>query len=246
MGAWVRRRWRGGVRYAGRITRRPLAEWLATPEGQATLDAAASRLRLRLFTRRRAARRLWRELAAAARDRALAAVVQSEIDAYPRRLQDFAHAAGLPRASAELHRIVVVPRVLINAAASGAIDRRLQSVPAFASLEGGDAVRAFFIRRLIQDLDAAVTRATPSPKRPLVVGPGWISIGIEGAFVWRVPLLNEPPWDGHHYVLELTRDPITRKVRKAVVEAVQRLEASLPALSRMDRNEILRRAMHGA
>jgi hypothetical protein len=246
MGAWVRRRWRGGVRYAGRITRRPLAEWLATPEGRATLDAAASRLRLRLFTRRRAARRLWRELAAAARDRSLVAVVQSEIDAYPRRLQDFAHAAGLPRASAELHRIVVVPRVLINAAATGAIDRRLQSVPAFAALEGGDAVRAFFISRLIQDLDAAITRATPSPKRPLVVGPGWISIGIEGAFVWRVPLLNEPPWDGHHYVLELTRDPITRKVRKAVVEAVQRLEASLPALSRMDRNEILRRAMHGA
>jgi len=245
MGAWVRHR-RGGARYAGRITRAPLTAWLATPEGQATLDAAASRLRLRFLARPRAARRLWRALATAARDASVAAIIQSEIDAYPGRLQDFAYAEGLPRASVELHRIVVVPRVLINAAATGAIARRLRSVHAFMALEGGDAVRDFFVRQLVHDLDAAITRATPSPKRPLAAGTDWISIGIEGGFVWRLPLLNEPPWDGHHYLLELTRAPITRKLRKAVAETVQRLEASLPALTRVDRHEILRRAVHGA
>jgi hypothetical protein len=189
---------------------------------------------------------LWRALATAARDASVAAIIQSEIDAYPGRLQDFAYAEGLPRASVELHRIVVVPRVLINAAATGAIARRLRSVHAFMALEGGDAVRDFFVRQLVHDLDAAITRATPSPKRPLAAGTDWISIGIEGGFVWRLPLLNEPPWDGHHYLLELTRAPITRKLRKAVAETVQRLEASLPALTRVDRNEILRRAVHGA
>jgi hypothetical protein len=245
MGAWVRHR-RGGARYAGRITRAPLVEWLATPEGQATVDAVASRLRLRFLARRRAARRLWRQLAGAARDPEVVTTVQSEIDAYPGRLQEFAYAEGLPRVSVDLHRIVVVPRVLLNAAAYGAIARRLKSVRAFTALEGGEALRGFFVLTLIRDLDAAIARATPSPKRPLTAGADWISVGLDAAFVWRVPLLNEPPWDGHHYVLELTRDPLTRKLRKAVAEAVQRLESSLPALTRVDRNEILRRAMHGA
>ena len=82
-------------------------------------------------------------------------------------------------------------------------------------------------------------------KRPLAAGKEWISVGLDGAFVWRLPLLHEPPWDGHHYVLELTRDPITRAVRKAVAAAVERIEASLPSLSRVERVEILRRALHG-
>ena len=241
MSAWVRHR-RGGARYAGRITRAPFVEWLATPDGQAALGAVAARLRLRFLANRRAARRLWRQLAAAARDPDLIATVQSEIDAYLGRLQEFAYAEGLPRASVDLHRIVVVPRVLINAAAYGAIARRLRSVRAFAALEGGDKLRDFFVVTLIRDLDAAVARATPSPKHPLTAGRDWISVGLDGAFVWRVPLLNEPPWDGHHYVLELTRDPMTRALRKSVAVAVQRLEASLPALTRVDRNEILRRA----
>jgi hypothetical protein len=245
MGAWVRHR-RGGARYAGRITRAPFVEWLATPEGQAAITTAAARLRLRFFVRRRAARRLWRDLAAAARHPELVAVVQSEIDAYLGRLQEFAYAEGLPRTSVNLHRIVIVPRVLINGATYGAIARRLRSVRAFAALDGGDALRDFFVLTLIRDLDAAIASAMPSPKRPLAAGTEWISVGVEGAFVWRVPLLNEPPWDGHHYVVELTRDPMTRTVRKAVAAAVQRLEASLPALTRIDRNEILRRAMHGA
>lgn len=245
MSAWVRHR-RGGARYARRITKARFAEWLATPEGQAVLAAAASRLRLRLFTKLRAGRRLWREFAGAGRDPALADIVQSELDAYPRRIQELAYAEGLPRASIDLHRLVIVPRVLINAAASGALARRLRTVHSFMALEGGESLRDFFVRKVIHDLDAAIAGVTPTPKRPLAAGTDWISVGIDGAFVWRVPLLNEPPWDGHHYVLELTREPITRKLRKAVAEAIENYQASLPALSRIDRNEILRRAMHGA
>jgi hypothetical protein len=104
-------------------------------------------------------------------------------------------------------------------------------------------LRDFFVRMLIQDLDAAIAGATPSPKRPLAVGREWIGVGLDHAFVWRLPLLNEPAWNGHHYVLELTREPITRAVRKAVVAAVARIEASLPSLSRLERNDILRRAL---
>jgi hypothetical protein len=245
MNAWVRYR-RGGACYTGRIARAPFAAWLAMPEGQTTLDEAASRLRFKVFARARAARRLWRHLSAAARDPVLVAAIQSEVDGYLGRMQEFAYAEGLPRASVDLHRLVLVPRVLVNGAAYVAIARRLRSVHAFASFEGGDAVRDFFVVTLIHHLDAAIAGVTPTPKRPLAIGKEWISVGLEGAFVWRLPALNEPPWDGHHYVLELTREPITRAVRKAVVAAVGRIEASLPSLSRSERNEILRRAVRGA
>ena len=171
------------------------------------------------------------------------AAIQSEMDGYLGRLQEFAYADGLPRLSVDLHRIVVVPRVLINGAAYGAIAKRLHSERAFASLEGGDAVRDFFVATLIDHLDGAIAGVMPSPKRPLAAGTDWVSVGMESAFVWRLPLLNAPPWAGHHYVLEVTRDPITRAVRKKVVAAVERIEASLPSLSRLERNEILRRAV---
>jgi hypothetical protein len=244
MSAWVQYR-RGRAWYTGRITRAPLVAWLASPEGQATLDEAASHMRFAFLARARAKRGLWRRLAAAARDSNVIITTQSELDRYLGRLQQFAYAEGLPRVSVDLHRLVVVPRVLINGAAYGAIAKRLRSVPAFAALDG-EALRDFFVVTLIHHLGAAIAAETPSPKRPLAVGTGWFSVGREGAFVWRLPLLNEPPWDGHHYVLELTRAPITRAVRKAVDAAVERIEASLPSLSRTERNEILRRAVRGA
>ena len=245
MKTWVRYR-RGRACYTGRLTRTPFVTWLATPEGRATLDEAASHARFAFLARARATRRLWRQLAAAARDRDVIVTIQSEMDGYLGRLQEFAYAEGLPRVSVDLHRMVVVPRVLINAAAYGAIARRLQSARAFASLEGGEPLRDFFVLTLIDHLDGAIAGVMPSPKRPLAAGKEWISVGLDGAFVWRLPLVDRPPWDGHHYVLELTRDPITRAVRKAVVAAIERLNASVGSLSRSERNEILRRALRGA
>jgi len=244
MKQWVRFR-RGSFFYSGAIGRAPFVAWLATDEGRVVLDAAMSRTRFPVLAERRAARRLWRQLAGAARDAGVVATIQSEADAYLDRLREFTYAAGLPRLSVDLHRVVVVPRVLVNGAAYGGIAKRLLVQRAFAALEGGDAVRDFFVRTLVDHLDAAIAETLPSPKRPLAVGRDWISVGIDAAFAWRLPMPNEPQWDGHHYVLELTRDPITRAVRKKVVAAVERIAASLPALSRVERNEILRRAVHG-
>jgi hypothetical protein len=204
-----------------------------------------TRSRFRFFARARAARRLWRQLASAAREPAAVVIIQSEMDAYLGHLEQFACADGLPRLSVDLHRLVAVPRVLINSAAYGAIAKRLHAERALAALEDGDAMRDFFITTLIDHLDSAIAGAAPSAKRPLAAGKDWISIGLEDAFVWRLPVRNEPPWTGHHYILELTRDPITRAVRKKVAAAVQGIEASLARLSRVERNEILRRALRG-
>jgi hypothetical protein len=245
MSAWVRYR-RGRVKYNGRIARPPFVAWLATPEGRAALDEAASQVRFPFLARPRAARRLWRRLFAAARDPQVIATIQSEMDGYLGRIQELAYADGLPRVGVDLHRLVVVPRVLVNGGAYDGLARRLRSVHAFLSLDGGDALRSFFVETLVCHADGAIAAATPSAKRPLAVGKDWISVGLDGAFVWRLPLLNEPPWDGHHYVLELTRDPITRAVRKRVAAAIERIETSLPSLSRGDRNEIIRRALRAA
>lgn len=245
MKAWVRYR-RGRARYTGRVSRAPFDAWLATAEGQQVLDEATSRTRFPLFARARAARRLWRQFASAARQRTAVHIIQSEIDAYLGRLQEFAYADGLPRLSVDLHRLVAVPRVLINSAAYGAIARRLDSERVLAALEGGDSLRDFFVTTLVDDLDRAIAGAAPSARRPLAAGNDWITVGLENAFVWRLPVLNQPAWTGHHYVLELTRDPITRAVRKNVIAAVQEIEASLGRLSRVERNEILRRALRGA
>ena len=243
MKAWVQYR-RGRARYSGGVSRAPFDAWLATPEGQRVLDEATSRTHFAVLARSRAARRLWRQLAAAARETGVIVLIQSELHAYLGRLQEFAYADGLPRLSVDLHRLVAVPRLLTNGAAYAAITRRINSERAFASLEGGDPLRDFFITTLIDHLNDAIAGAAPSTKRPLAAGNDWICVGLESAFVWRLPVLNQPPWTGHHYVLELTREPITRAVHKKVVAAVKKIDASLPSLSRVERNEILRRALH--
>jgi hypothetical protein len=243
MSPWVRYR-RRRAWYSGAIARAPFAAWLATPEGRAMLDETSSHERFPWFAKRRAARRLWRQLAAAARDPRIVTTVQHEVDRYLARLQAFAYADGLPRVSVGLHRIVAVPRVLINDAEYAAIASKLRSERTFTSF-AGDVLRDFIVRTLVDHLDGAIAGTRPSPTHALAIGKEWISVGVDAAFVWRLPLLNEPPWNGHHYLVELTCDPITRSVRKAVVAAIARMEASLPSLSRVERIEMLRRAVRG-
>jgi hypothetical protein len=109
-----------------------------------------------------------------------------------------------------------------------------------------DALLEFFILQVISDLDSASRRVHPSPHKPVKAGPSWVSVGMNVTFEWRRPVLSEPLWAGHQYVLELTREPITRALRKAVQTQVTRMEASLPTLSRLERTEILRRARYAA
>jgi hypothetical protein len=75
----------------------------------------------------------------------------------------------------------------------------------------------------------------------LPAGDGWITVGVNERFEWHIPFKG-PARPGHYYVLELTRMPITRAVRTAASEAIARMEASLPSLSRAHRAEIVRHA----
>ena len=246
MAAWIRCS-RGRLKYTGRITRAPFSAWTTTEEGRAAIDEAAGRIRFSFFGKRRSAgRRLWRQLVNAVRDDAIATAIAVETGSYMQRLSDLAYADGLPRGSATLRRLVVVPTVLLNGDTYTAIAKKLSVQPAFVALEGGDALRDFFITTLVGGMEAAIVGARPSPGRSLPAGNAWVSVGVNTEFVWRLPLFREPAWNGHHYVLELTRDPITRAVRKAVNARIQQFEASLPALARAERLEILRRARYAA
>jgi len=246
MAAWVRYSRKRFV-YAGRITRGPFVAWTKTPQGRKVVDRVASTIRFALFGKAWAARRrLWRELSAASRDEAVVATLQTELNVYLTRLGGLAFSPGLPAEMVHHRRLVVVPNLLVNGDAYGALETRLKAQPAFAALEGGEALRQFFILKLIEDIDVATRRARPSPRDPREGGPGWISVGFNSTFDWRLPMNNEPGWHGHHYVLELTREPITRALRKAVAASITRLEALLPTLSRLERNDILRRARYVA
>lgn len=243
--AWIRWSQRR-LKFSGRITRAPFLAWADTSEGRAVVAAAAAQIRFGLFGKLRPARRrLWRGMVAAARDEQVIAAIQREVDFYLERLSALVFSDGLPRVSVELHRLVVVPCVLINGAAYASLVKRLSTQPAIASLEGGDRLREFFSLQVIEEIEAAVARARPSPKYPLRAGRDWISVGVNRAFVWRVPF-QAPAWSGHHYVFELTREPITRATRRALAERIRSCEASLPSLSRSERNEILRRAARAA
>lgn len=167
--------------------------------------------------------------------------MQREAEAYLPRLEKLVYANGLPRATLHLHRLVVVPRVFVNAEAYRHIDAVLRKQRAFDAIQRGDLLRGWFCLTLVDSLSAAAAAARPSPGRPLPAGRGWIAVGVNERFQWGTAL-DGPAWPGHYYVLELTSMPITRAVRKAAGEAIARLESALPDLSRSHRYEILRLA----
>jgi hypothetical protein len=232
----------GHARYTGRLDRRSFMTWCASADGVAVLEPIASRTRFALFGRWRAARRrVWRQLTAAARSKPVAAPLQREIDAYVARLATIAHARDLPRVGIELRRLVVVPRFFANAAIDRRIDAALELQPTFAAGHGRKPLRDWFIFTLIDAIEAGLVAAKPSPTDPLPAGHDWIVVGVNDRFEWRIPFAG-PAWPGHYYLLELTRMPLTRAVRKATRDAVTTMEASLPSLSRAQRDEILRQA----
>jgi len=242
MASWVRYS-RQRFIYTGRISRAPFARWVQSEEGRAAVNEVAATVRFAVFGRQWAARRrLWRALRMAARDEAVVEIIRAEAQRYLKHLGDLAYADGLPRDTVMLRRLVAIPNVLLNGNAYGALDTSLATHHAFTGIEGGDALRQFFVLQLVEDLESGAGRACPSIKAPVPAGRGWVIVGRNLTFDWRRPMFNEPLWAGHHYVLELTREPITRAVRKAVETSMNAMEKALPAMARLERNDILRRA----
>jgi len=228
--------------YTGRIGPESFTAWAESDCGRTVLEPVASRMRFALFGKRRAARRhVWRQVVETARTEEVVVAVQREIDAYLPRVDALAYARDLPGVSIDFHRLVVVPRLFASVEVCRRIDAALSALRVFAALDRGESLRLWLARTIVDALETALTGARPSPQRPLPADHDWIVVGVNEQLEWGVPLQG-PGWPGHYYVLELTRTPITRAVRRAAVEAIGRLEASLPLLSRVQRHEILSQA----
>jgi len=231
------------LQYRGRLTRRPFAAWIKTPEGRAAIDERVGKDRLYLFRRTRARRRMWRELETASRSEQVRQAIQDEAGHFATIMVETSHAPGLPRRTIALHRLVIVPRTLIAARARAGIRKRLFKSDALHAVD--PQVRDFLCEQLMVELDAAIAQSRLSVVRPLLTRDSWGCVGRDAAYQWVDPLFSGAGWSGHFLMFEFPRESFSRKARKEVDRAVQELQNSLANISQIQRNAIVRMAVDG-
>ena len=231
------------LRYRGRLSQEPYSAWARTSHGSEIIEARARLDRLRVFARPRAQRRIWRELERAARRAPLSTAIQLEADQFGSAMVAASHALGLPHRSIALHRLVIVPRVLVAAPTRQAVRRRLSDSESLEALDSH--VRDFFCEQLVMELDAAVAEHRPSIARPVVTQEGWGCVGHDTGYQWVDPIFSGPEWGGHFVMYQFPRQGLSRRTRKEVDSAVGELQHGLASISRSQRQEIMRTAVDG-
>ena len=230
---------RGRLEYRGRITREPFTQWTATTEGAAAVGRVASGIRFTLFGRSRAARtRIWRAIEEASRVESFVSAVAAEAARYMEVLASLSYSDALPRVHLTLHRLVLVPRTLGNGRARAALFKRLGETPALAVLD--EAVRAFLLDQLVVEMDAALQKASPSPKQPVQAHEDWVCVGVSKGLVWGDPLWSGPDGTGHIFMYEFPRAGLPRRERKALEAGIAEMAASVLTLSRQERIDMVR------
>lgn len=229
------------LEYRGRITRDPLTRWLATKDGIEAVRRTASGIRFTLLGRTRAARRrLWRELDAAVRSEALAEAIRLEAAHFMAQPARLSYSLALPRTHVALHRLVMVPRALVAGRARMALHERMRQAAALEELD--EALRAFFLEQLVIEMDAALDRAEPSPKHPVLAHEQWACVGVATSVVWVDRLWAGPHAAGHVFMYEIPREGIGRRDRKALAAAMETLNTQVTPLPQGQRSEMLRLA----
>lgn len=232
---------RGRLEYRGRITRQPYIEWCATKEGTEAVARVAKGIRFSFVGRSRSARRrLWQSLAAASRTEAFCAAISAEPDHFAQAIADICYADALPRTHVALGRVVLAPRTLAMGRARAGVFARLMSAPALAGVD--DAVRTFLLDQLVLEMDAALSKASPVPRRPILAKNGWVCIGVRLGTVWADPLWAGPYGSGHLFMYEMPPRSLTRREYKALEAAIDDIASSVSMLSRTARDAMLRAA----
>jgi hypothetical protein len=230
----------GRLRYRGRITREPFTAWTATTDGAAAVTNAASSFRIPLFAHARARRQLWRALSRDTSAEPLRATLQAEADRFVSVMAAASYAASLPRTQVSLRRLVVVPRTMIVARARSVLAEGLQRARALATLD--ENVRVFFFDRVLKEMGRAVQHAKPSPQKPVAAGDEWACVGLDPGFVWVDPLWSGQDWCGHVFMYEMPKNGLSRRERRELETAIERIKAGLPSLSRAQRDGLVRTA----
>jgi hypothetical protein len=232
---------KGRLEYRGRINKDPFAAWTSTEQAAPAIDAAAAGIRFALFGRERAARKqIWRALDSAASSEQAVEAIQAEITHYLRLLASLACVPALPRVQVNLQRLVVVPRTMIAGRGYGTLCGRLAKVSALAALD--EAVRAFFFEQLLREMDYAVAKAAPTARRPVRAYEEWACVGADLDLLWVDPMWSGPGWGGHLFMFEYPPAGLARKELKALESALASLGTHIAALSRVQRDDLLRTA----
>lgn len=231
----------GRLRYRGRVTKGPFTAWTATPEGTTAIDAEAKKIRFSLIGRQRAAkRRLWRELQSVIVEPWMQRALHAEPDHYLSVWAGLAYAPALPRVQVNLRRLVAVPRTMIAARALSGLTARLLAHPAFAALDA--PLRSFFCSAVIAEMDAALRRAKPSPRRPARSREAWACIALDDRFTWVDPLWSGREWQGHVLLFEMPEPGLSRRERRELETVVENLQASIAGMSFVHRDATVRSA----
>jgi hypothetical protein len=232
---------RGRLEYRGRITREPFRRWASTKEGTEAIARVAAGLRFSLFGRSRAARRrMWRALHDASCTHSVTTAIANEAPRYMEAVARVAYSDGLPRVNIALHRLVLVPRAIIAGHARVGLFKRLNENPELASLD--EAVRVFFFDQIVLEMDAALQKASPSPRDPVHAHDEWACVGVSQDVEWADPMWSGPDGVGHLFLYEFPRAGISRKDRKTLETAIGELSAGVTSLTRIQRYTLVRTA----
>jgi hypothetical protein len=235
---------RGRLEYRGRITRDPFARWCATKEGGTAIARVAKDIRFSIFGRARSARkRMWRALDTASRAGEFRSAVAAEAGHFLKVMADACYAEALPRTNLSLRRLVLVPRAMVVGRARAGAYARLIQAPGMADVD--EAVRLFLIDQLVAEMDAAVRRATPVPRRPVVARDGWACVGLRLGTVWLDPIWAGPDGTGHLFMYELP-EQLKRREYKALDAAIEQMAGTVSTLSRTARDAVFRAATQRA
>jgi hypothetical protein len=228
----------GGRLRFRRTSRDPVREWLESDEGVDAIQSAARGVRFSLIGRARAARRrLTRTLSIAINSPSTRTALAAECDHFITAWTQLAYAPALPRLALDGHRLVVVPRTMIVVRSAGAAAARLAAALGPSVPEG---FKVFFARWILRAMDAAIRRATPDPKRPLLASESWSCVHVDPDFLWVDPFVSGEPWRGHVMMFELPSGGLRRRDRHALAAAIAKLTASLPSLTRIARDGTVR------
>jgi len=231
----------GRLEYRARITREPYTRWTRTAEGTAAITRVAAGLSFSLFGRRRAARRrLWRSLDAAARAQSVTNAIAAEAPRFMQVVARLAYSDGLPRAVIALHRLVVVPRAMIAGHARVGLSKRLGDIAEVAALD--EAIQIFLFDQLVIEMDAALQKASASPKKPVMGHDEWSCVGVSKGVVWVDPMWAGPDGTGHVFMYEFPRAGLARRDRKALESAIEEMAASVSSLTNLQRHAMVRAA----
>jgi hypothetical protein len=229
--------------YSGRLRRPASFDAWTRADGAPIVAELAALRRFALFGRTRGARKaLWAELQRSAEQGLLA-------EAIDRAVKRFVLAAGeiasyplpLPRIVIGGYRLVAVPRVTCNARGFDSLVRALDAHPDLLAVSGGPAFRQFFLLELSEAVDRALVRAAPSLRHPVPMAEGWYIVGFESSTSWFVPLTG-PQRRGHFYVCETPPGGVKSLAPRRVKDAMAQVRATVAALSRTERDQMLREA----